>query len=210
MRAMEIVRRAGMFIGGIFIGRKTNARENHAEERKPEAGGAEKVEAFATDQRKRYGERGPRGRNRRNDTKHADFKGMVKSERGYGVNQAGDQRVNPGPESPQRHASKNAGGGEVWRKRRQTDHLHEQQRGICAQAARGESRDKIGNAPAESRGDTEDNFQNISSRKMRVRDAPEARGQRRFGFSPRTAITFCKSFQTSPFAFGLRKRYAGW
>src|SRR5271156_1516137 len=35
-------------------------------------------------------------------------------------------------------------------------------------------------------------------------------GYLRLGCRPRTDITFCKSFQTSPFAFGLRSKYAGW
>ena len=44
----------------------------------------------------------------------------------------------------------------------------------------------------------------------RKRDQLYARGRAGGGVNPKNAITFFKSFQTSPFAAGFRSKYAGW
>src|SRR5580658_10013683 len=184
--------------GVFFVGRESERGKDHPNEGKREAGAAKGVDAFAAGNCKCDGECRVGRRDWAGDADCAHFEGTIEGEPRNGVDQAGDRGEQPRRPTGSEASREAADQPEKHAEGTKAEELHGDKRAECANAASGKPRGKIRHTPAESCRYSEDDIQEFLS----------SSGSYRFfgSWRPRTAITFCKSFQTSPFAAGLRSR----
>src|ERR1700691_1203467 len=142
------------------LGRKRHRRKDYTRERYCHSGCAKRVNALAARERQYNCKRRIAGRNRPDDTHHANLEGMIKRKRSGYIQQSCNHRERPRLPAG-RDVRKRAVKLQIYTQREKAEELHEEQRAIRAHSAGREARSKIRHAPAHGSGQSEDDAQRI-------------------------------------------------
>ena len=136
--------------------REGSGREDYAQQSNSESCGAHCVDAFATEERERDGERRVARGDWANDAQRAVLEGMVERERRQHVQQTRGDGHGPGLPARRDAMRKTAGGFQVDAEREETEKLHEEKSAIRADAARRETRGEIRGSPGKGARQSQD------------------------------------------------------